>query len=335
MSGTATMRCARLGGLLAVALAAADGAAAEPVRIGLSATADPVTSGTWVWADAFAKRLGAAGIETRIYPNSSIGAEVVRTEQVLLGLLPVNVAGSQEVEMLSPLFKGLELPFLFDSNEQLMALLERTAFLDRVNRQTLEHGMRVVAFAYTGGMEGLFTVGRPVRRPEDLVNLRLRAVTSQQLDYFEAWGSAGTQVAWEEVPQALQTGIADGYLNPPIVAVMFGHSAQLDYFTDLRLSPSMRTVVVSEQWYANLDAGRKAAVDDAIRHASKVNREWSRTAAATGFERLRAAGIEVIRLTEAERDAFRERLVPLYATLVSDDVRREVERLLAGMAAPP
>ena len=78
---------------------------------------------------------------------------------------------------------------------------------------------------------------------------RIRAMSNEQLDWVKAWGGAGTQVAWEEVPQALQTGIADGYINPPVVAVLFGHGGQLDYFTDLEISPSIRVVVFSEAWY--------------------------------------------------------------------------------------
>lgn len=315
--------------LTVVVLAMSMPVAQAQIRVGLSGTSDETRSGTYVWARAFAHMLDESGMEVRLYPSSSIGAEIVRTEQVLLGLLEVNITGGQEVEMLSELFKGLELPFLFESSEQMELLLNRTDFLSQVNRETIPHGMRVVGFAYTGGMEGLFTVGQAVRSPGDLGQLRLRAMTSQQLAYFDAWGGAGTQVAWEEVPQALQTGIAHGYLNPPIVAVMFGHGGQLDFFTDLNLSPSMRTVVVSESWYQALDEDQREVVDMAIGYASAVNREWNRRMMSSEFELLRESGIEVVELTREQRERFRERLLPLYDGLVSIEVRREIERFAA------
>lgn len=317
-----------VGILFALALVWSVPASSDVLRVGLSGTSDIEKSGTYVWARAFAEYLESEGVSVRIYPSSSIGSEIVRTEQVLLGLLEVNIAGTQEVEMLSELFKGLALPFLFEDNSDMSALMQRTDFLESVNEETQPHGMRVVAIAYTGGMEGMFTVGTAIRHPEELSALRLRAMTSQQLAYFEAWGGAGTQVAWEEVPQALQTGIADGYLNPPIVAVMFGHGGQLDYFSDLRLSPSMRVVTVSQKWFDSLDAEERALVEEAIRHASHANLEWSRRMMSTEFDLLRDAGIEVIEVTPTQRDEFRKRLLPLYDDLASPEVQKRVRRYL-------
>ena len=130
------------------------------------------------------------------------------------------------------------------------------------------------------------------------------------------------------MPQALQTGIADGYLNPPIVAVQFGHGAQLDFFTDLRLQVSMRTAVMSEQWYQGLDAGKQRAADRAVKQARNAVRVWNTTAQLTEIQMLQDVGIEVITLSESERARFRERLMPLYETTVSSQVLHQIMELV-------
>ena len=69
-----------------------------------------------------------------------------------------------------------------------------------------------------------------------------RAMDRRDLVLIETFGASGVQVAWEETPQALQTGIASGYFNPPLAPVLFGHGAYLKYFTDLRVAPAHRLI---------------------------------------------------------------------------------------------
>ena len=69
-------------------------------------------------------------------------------------------------------------------------------------------------------MSGLFTARTPIHEIADVERLRLRAMGRLDLLMIEALGASGVQVAWEEVPQALQTGIAQGYFNPPLAPVL-------------------------------------------------------------------------------------------------------------------
>jgi len=291
--------------------------AAAQIKIALSSSADTERSGTYVWATAFAEELERSGLSTRIYPSSTLGNEIVRTEQVRLGLLEINVTGGQEISMFSDLMDAAALPFMLLSDQEIYNLLDKTEFLQQINRNSKPLGVRVIGFAQLGGMGGLFTARTPVHRLEDMSTLRLRAMSTEQLDMFEAWGAAGTQVAWEEVPQALQTGIADGYLNAPIVAVMFGHGPQLDYFTDLRYSPSFRVTVMSERWFQSLEPEKQKIVQRALYKAGQANRRWSEQARKSAYRHLEDAGIELIPLSEQERMRFRERILPLYHTQVT------------------
>jgi len=301
---------------------------AREIRIGLSATADPENSGIYVWARTFADELERAGMVTTIYPSSTLGNEIVRTEQILLGLLEVNVTGTQEVEVYSELVVALDLPFLFKSDEEANALMHHTGYLSEMNSETRPVGMRVVNLVGMGGSSGLFTARAPIETVADVKKFRIRAMSNEQLDWVDAWGGAGTQVAWEEVPQALQTGIADGYINPPVVAVLFGHGGQLDYFTDLEISPSIRVVVFSETWYQGLSEEERIVVDRAASAAHVANREWMSKNMERIFHMLSDIGIEIIQPSESERNAFRELVLPTYKDMASAHVMEKIRRYM-------
>ncbi|MGE0582775.1 MAG: TRAP transporter substrate-binding protein [Steroidobacteraceae bacterium] len=293
--------------LVCAALAAASAVAAEPLdfKVGMSTPADPVRNGVYVWIQAFAGVFEHEGGRVRIYANSSLGGEKERMDQLAIGRLEVNETGGDELARLSTLFHASLEPFLIDSYEHWDALLEQTGFLADVNRELADDDLLLLDYAYTGEMAGLFTRGTPVHRIEDLRPLRLRILSASDLNLLAAWGVRGVRVAWEEVAQALQTGMVDGYLNPPIVAVMFGHGNVLDYFTDLRIGPAARLMVVSRHWYEALDAHDRALFDRAVQAGRAANRAWRRTAGARERAAVEKTGIEWIELTPAAREAWR------------------------------
>ncbi|GMV02112.1 MAG: hypothetical protein AMXMBFR52_17680 [Burkholderiales bacterium] len=293
--------CAVLvGGAAAPAGAAAASTPQVDVKIGMSTPADAGRNGVYVWIRALASALERAGARVRVYPNSGLGGDVERMDQVAIGMLEVNETGGDALARLSPLLDAMR-PFEIDSYEHLDRLLGHTGFLAGVNAELADDDLILLDFAYTGEMVGLLTRGKPVHRIEDLRSLRLRIISAGDLNLLAAWKVRGVRVAWEEVAQALQTGMVDAYLNPPIVAVMFGHGNVIDYFTDLRMGPSARLIVTSRRWYESLPAHFRAVFDAGVLEARAANRLWLAGARKRERALLEKAGIEWIDMKPADR----------------------------------
>ncbi len=276
------------------------------VKFGMSTPADLTHNGVYVWAHAFLETIKAAGFKADIFPNSSIGGERERVMQTRMGLLEVNATGGDEVSRWSPLAAAGAHPFLIDTYSHMDRLLTETPYIKEISIDFEHHGFRLVDFAYTGSMVGLFTRGRPVRTMDDLRQLRLRVLSAADLDLLNAWRVRGVQVAWEEVAQALQTGMVDAYLNPPNIAPLFGHGAVLDYFTDLRMGPASRMMIISTHWLESLTTRQKDSVEEAIAAGRAANRQWTKDVESRDREKLKQTGIEWITLTNAERKEWLE-----------------------------
>lgn len=278
----------------------------DDVKIGTTLPGGQSDNGVNVWVSAFVASIEAGGISSRVFPNSTIGGERERLLQTQMGLLTVNVTGGDEIARWSPMAAASARPFLMDSYDHYGRVLTTTRYLETISDDLAPYGLRLIDFAYTASMVGLFTRGSPVRRVAELRPLRLRVLSEADMHLLRGWNVRGVQVAWEEVAQALQTGIVDAYLNPPNVAPMFGHGSVLDYFTDLRMGPAVRPIVVSLTWFDSLSAADRRIVEHGLAMARQANRAWAAEAEKNDRENLEKTGIEWISLTAEERGTWIE-----------------------------
>jgi TRAP-type C4-dicarboxylate transport system substrate-binding protein len=147
-------------------------------------------------------------------------------------------------------------------------------------------------------------------------DLRMRALDENQLKLFQAWGSNGVVITMPEVATAFQTGTAHGYVNPPFVPFMFGHSDILKHYTDARISPALRVAMVSEDWYQGLSAADRRIVDEGIAKAIAANRGWVGPSDSAAIAQLEKAGITITRLSPESRARFRDLSRPAWTALL-------------------
>lgn len=273
-------------------------------KFGMSTPADPVRNGGYVWVKAFTEVLKDAGLDVQVFPSSSIGGERERMFQLQMGLLEINATGGDEVNRWSPLASASARPFQIESYQHLDRLLTQTPFIGQVSKDFQAHGFQLADIVNTGSMVGLFTRGTPVRKMDDLRKLRLRVLSASDMDLLNAWDVRGVQVAWEEVSQALQTSMVDAYLNPPNTAPMFGHGSVLDYFTDLKLGPANRLIVISQRWFDKLSTSMQDIIVKATRAGHDANQIWTQDVILQDKERLKQTGIEWITLSSEQRQEW-------------------------------
>jgi TRAP-type C4-dicarboxylate transport system substrate-binding protein len=298
------------GAAVAAALTLAPAAQAQ-VKVALDSPPDLEGSGSYVWAHSFVNYLNENGMEAEEFARGALGGDDELFDQVSQGLLEVSMSPLNIVGSIDKLIFGLRLPYFFADMEEVDRALEEGGMLERINAATTDAGVRVLSVNVVGEATGIFNTKKPVNSVADMEGLRMRALDESQIELYQAWGATGTIVSWAEVPNALQTGVADGYLNPAFVPLLFGHTDFIRYFTDARIAPSLRITIASEDWYQGLSEEERATVDAAVEAATEANREWLGTQAAV-IGKLRDAGVEVTELSDAARAEFREASATAY-----------------------
>ena len=288
-------------------------AQATTVKIALDSAPDMENAGPYVWVHTFGEYLSANGFDVEEYERGALGGEAERMDQVQQGLLEISSSDTKRVASIAPILMPMTLPFVIPSWDAMDRALN-AGILEQANEAAIAEGVRVLGFSGLGGPVGIFNTQHAVNTPADMADLRMRALDEPQVAVYGLWGSTGTIVAWDEVPNALQTGIADGYVNPPLVPILVGHTGFIRYFTDARISIGTRTVIASEEWYQSLTDEERQVVADATAAANEASRAWqaSRT---SELQMLRDAGIEVTELTDEVWNEFRELTTPVYSMI--------------------
>jgi Asp-tRNA(Asn)/Glu-tRNA(Gln) amidotransferase A subunit family amidase len=158
------------------------------------------------------------------------------------------------------------------------------------------------------GWSGISVLGPMARDVDDLV-LMLRACHGHDADDPL---SSPADPARFDISLGLQTGVIDGYLNSPFVPVMFGQTDFVKNFSDAGVIIPIRAIIASKQWYDGLSDAERATVNDAVAKANAATQAWLDKASVVALTTLEDAGVTVQRLSEEEKEAFRELSQPVY-----------------------
>jgi TRAP-type C4-dicarboxylate transport system substrate-binding protein len=276
--------------------------------------------GTYVFSKAFSDHLTANGLTVRLYPDKALGNEDEKLDQVSQGLLEVSNSYLGKVGQLAPTIFGFNLYYLLDSLAHVDRIIANSDIMDKINAGLAKKGVRVLALASVGASRGLANSKHPIKTPADMKGLRIRAMDKVQAKHLKALGASTVVIPWAEIYNALQTGIADGYINAAIVPVMFKHTEVLKYFSDVKFGVSLRTIICSEDWYKGLSNKDRKIVDEAVEKGVAANRTWQTKIETKGIEALKATGVEVYENTPEERALFAELVRPLYAEVTSPEI---------------
>jgi TRAP-type transport system periplasmic protein len=305
---------------IALVLATFCAAEAGEIKIALDCPPDLDKCGTYVFSKAFSDHLVASGLSVKLYPDQALGNEDEKLDQVSQGLLEVSNSFLGKAGQLDPTIFGFNLYYLFDSLAHADRVIENTDVMDRINAGLTKKGVRLLALASVGSFSGLANSKRPIKTPADMKGLRMRAMDKVQTEYLSAWGASTVIVPWAEIYNALQTGVADGYINPAIVPVMFKHTELLKHYSDVKVGVPFRVIICSEQWYKALSAKDRKIVDEAVVKGVAANRAWQTRMEKSDLDTLKAAGVQVHVNTAEERAQFENLARPLYAKVTSPEI---------------
>ncbi|WP_231566453.1 TRAP transporter substrate-binding protein DctP [Litchfieldella xinjiangensis] len=251
-------------------------------------------------------------IQLKLYPNSMLGEEDARMEQVI-STPSLNIASFAGISPLMPEVYVSAIPFLFEDFDAARTFFDEGQYWSEVENALRERtGAELLAVVEEGGFLAFTNDERPIHSPTDFEGLRFRAMDPSQVALYEAFGASGTPIPWTEVYMALRTGVADGQMNPPMYIILGSLYEVQDYLTLANIQYSDQFLVGNGEMLASWDEQTRQAFLDAVAEANAMAREHNEAKVDERIAYLEEQGMEVIRPSQKDLEAFREQGQPAY-----------------------
>jgi TRAP-type C4-dicarboxylate transport system substrate-binding protein len=259
-------------------------------------------------------------MKVKLYPKDALGGEAEKLDQVSQGLLEISNSDLAKAGSLDQTIFGFYLPFLFEDMDHFFRVLKNTDILVKINAGTTKRGVRVLSLVPVGDMAGIVTTKKFVKTPADFQGIRMRALDKKQAKWLEIWGANAVIIPWPEIYNALQTGVADGYMNPAFVPIMFKHTEVLKYYSDVKVAPALRVAICSEDWFKGLSKEDRAVIEAGVVKANTAVQAWVKKAEEQGLDALKKAGMQVYVNSSADKAKFAELIRPNYTDIVAQEI---------------
>lgn len=274
-------------------------------------------------------RQSGGRLAIQVYSASLLGDEAALVPPTQRGELDLNRVSVQTLEDLCPALRVLSLPFLFRDVEHLGRVLDGPIGAELL--QALDgHGLVGLAFFETGGRV-IGTVGRPVRRLEDLKGLKIRVESSAlAAAIVEAWGARPVRLPFSQTGNALATRLIDGAEGNLLAYAGAEHHRHAPSLALTRHSFAPEVLVISRRSWDRLSTAEQGMLRRAAREARPLVRDIWQQREERVEAMLRLAGVNFVEIPASERARFEAALQPLHERLAGGAGQR---RLIARIRA--
>ncbi len=274
-----------------------------------------------------------------VYTYGQLGNENDLTELTAGGAIQFSNASPGHLGTFVPEVQVLSLPFLLPDSDEAKAdvLSNSKALYEMLAADFANKGLKLFTVYPEGEM--VWTTKKAVRTPEDLGDVKFRVMTSPILiEQFKLYGANPVALPWGEIYSGLQMNVIQAQVNPPF----FIESAKFHEVTSHLIYPGdveyTTTVVANSDFWDGLSDEDRTMLNEVRDELQTFIIAKQKEKNATALENMQKAkpDIEVIKLTEEEREMFRKRVEPLsgkFVEMVGGRSGEILEQLKADVAA--
>jgi tripartite ATP-independent transporter DctP family solute receptor len=305
-------------GLLAAATAFASGPAVAQQKLVLKAS-DVHAAGypTVAAVENLGKKLSAATkgrLTVQMYPSMQLGGEKEAIEQAQVGAIAF---ARVSVGALGPVIDDLNvfnLPYVFRNTEHMQHVIDGPIGKELLDRVTNNEKAGLVALCWMdAGARSFYNTKHPIKTIADLKGMKFRVMGNPMfVDMANSMGANGVAMGYDQVFNALQTGVVDGAENNPPSFVFDNHFQVAKFYSidEHLIVPEM--LVFSKKIWNTLSKEEQADLMKFSREAQLDERKLWGEYEKKAMDKAKAAGIQIVHVSEADKKAFQAAVKPVW-----------------------
>jgi tripartite ATP-independent transporter DctP family solute receptor len=251
-------------------------------------------------------------LSMQMFASMQLGGEKETIEQTQLGALQFSRVS---VGTLGPVVDDLNafnIPFVFSSTAHMNKIVDGDIGAELLDKVTSNANANLIGLCWMdAGARSFYTTKKPVHSIDDLKGLKVRVIGNPMfVDMANALGANGVAMGYDQVFNALQTGVIDGAENNPPSYVFDNHYTVAKYYTltEHLIVPEM--LVYSKKSWDTLSKDDQALIKKFAREAQAEARVlWAKYETAA-MEKAKANGNVIIPV--ADKKPYQNAVKPVW-----------------------
>ena len=259
----------------------------------------------------------------QMFVSMQLGGEKETIEQTQLGALQFNRVSVGTLGPVVDDLNALNIPFLCRNTAHMQKVLDGDIGAELLDKVTSNANANLIGLCWMdAGARSFYTTKKPVKTIDDLKGQKVRVIGNPMfVDMANALGANGVAMGYDQVFNALQTGVIDGAENNPPSYVFDNHFTVAKYYTltEHLIVPEM--LVFSKKSWDTLSKDDQALIKKLAKEAQTEARVLWAKYEASAMDKAKAAGNQIIEVSDKKpyQDAVKpvwDKYGPKYADLI-------------------
>src|SRR5216117_1502048 len=264
---------------------------------------------------AMGRKLEAATdgrLSIQMYPSMQLGGEKEMIEQAQVGALAIARISVGPMGPLVPELNVFNLPFMFRDDAHMEKVIDG-AIGDELLQKLSDHPTAgLIGLCWmNAGTRNIYNSKRPVKTLEDLKGLKIRVIGNPLfVDMMNALGANGVAMGFDQLVNALQTGVVDGAENnyPSYASGQHYRYAKYYSLTGHLMIPEI--LVFSKKTWDTLSKDDQALIAKFAKEAQQEERKLWYAMEEKSRNEMEKAGVEITNIDD--KKPFQDAVKPVW-----------------------
>ena len=209
-------------------------------------------------------------------------------------------------------------PFMFTTDDEFYKFVDSDLLASVSETLTSQTGLKLFGGFFDGFM-AIATVNNPVRVPADIAGLKIRTQTSDAyINTINELGASAIPMGAGEIYTSLQQGVIDGISGISMMIVNEQYYTILKYLADVNAFVNSHMIIMNNEFYSSLPADLQGLIDECMAELQVHIRNGVGSFVEETYRICEENGMEVVRLTPAERQVWIDGSKNTYDSMCAD-----------------
>jgi tripartite ATP-independent transporter DctP family solute receptor len=304
----------------ATAIAATVGTLARPAaaqaKLVLKATdVHPTGYPTVEAVERMGKKLEAATsgrMSVQMFPSMQLGGEKEMIEQAQVGALQIARISVGPMGPLVPDFNVFNLPFMFRDTAHMEKVIDGPIGQEILDKLSNHPTAGLIGLCYmNAGVRNVYNSKRPIQSLDDLKGLKIRMMGNPLfVDTMNALGGNGVAMGFDQLINAMQTGVVDGAENNEPSYESGQHFRYAKFYSRTGHLMIPEILVFSKRTWDTLSKDDQALITKLAKEAQLEQRKLWYEREEASLKKIKDAGAVVNEV--ADKKAFQAAVKPVW-----------------------